>query len=148
MSRILTIGLVVALSACRSFPESRDVDRFLVDLPKVADTEARYSGFRALVGSISNPDSVAEDQLAEATLSRLAEYYSTSGDDTLLRAVDEARADSKGRNAGFGNMVCGFYSHAIQSPSARARYSANCGPLEGCIGISFSREDLKPICNG
>jgi hypothetical protein len=58
------------------------------------------------------------------------------------------RADSKGRNAGFANTLCEFYARAIRSPHARARYRADCGPLQGCIGISFSREDLEPICNG
>jgi hypothetical protein len=53
---------MVALAACRSFPDSRELDRLLLDLPEIPDAEARYGGFHALVESISDPESVAEDR--------------------------------------------------------------------------------------
>jgi hypothetical protein len=149
MSRLtIALGALATLLlngiACEDkFPARAEIDNVLEKFRSEPSFERRVELLGNFVGKLRNPSNASDDQNVNYAMDRLAKIFKETGDESVLVAIDGTKIQ-----AGFANFVCGFYSAIKNESKFKARYlsdTASRKPIERCIGISFSQEEIEDL---
>lgn len=99
-----------------AFPSQGYIDTYFVDCPTM-NPEERQNRTERLFTKLARADSRAEGEVQAATMTRFAELFHRTQDESLLIGLDRVELD-----AHFHCLVCGLYRELSKEPGFTKRY--------------------------